>query len=155
MKSRLSYVAGLCDYKVKRVEDEQGQNCDSRKIASRSGALTIHLEPSTKAIWHLRDLFPRSIVVGVLLGSRPTKSKMVQSPSVYAQPIRLAAPLKHVVVLTTIGPRRLPTLSSVSCFEPLNKAARLSFRKPILPGLKHLLGAYYYKKARRQSEVRY
>jgi len=58
------HVAALCDYKVKRVEDQHGQNCESPKIASRSGALTIHLEPATKVISHLRDLFPRSIVVG-------------------------------------------------------------------------------------------
>ena len=33
------HVAALCDYKVRRVEDQYGQNCDSPKIASRSGAL--------------------------------------------------------------------------------------------------------------------
>ena len=58
------HVAALCDYKVRRVEDQYGQNCDSPKIASRSGALTIVLEPATKVISQLRDLFPRSIVVG-------------------------------------------------------------------------------------------
>jgi len=36
------HVAALCDYKVKRVEDDQGRSCNSPKIASRSGALTIH-----------------------------------------------------------------------------------------------------------------
>ena len=48
------HVAGLCDYKVRRVEDQYGQNCDSSKIASRSGALTIVLEPATKVISNLR-----------------------------------------------------------------------------------------------------
>ena len=37
------HVAALCDYKVKRVEDDQGRSCNSPKIASRSGALTISL----------------------------------------------------------------------------------------------------------------
>ena len=58
------HVAALCDYKVRRVEDERGQNCNSPKIASRSGALAIHLEPATKVISHLRELFPQSILVG-------------------------------------------------------------------------------------------
>src|SRR5262245_45957571 len=52
------HVAALCDYKVKRVEDDQGQSCNSPKIASRSGALTICLEPATKVISRMRRLFP-------------------------------------------------------------------------------------------------
>ncbi len=58
------HVAALCDYKVRRVEDEEGRNCDSPKIASRSGALTISLEPATKVIAKMRHLFPESILVG-------------------------------------------------------------------------------------------
>ncbi len=58
------HVAALCDYKVERVEDEQGRSCNSPKIASRSGALTISLEPATKVIARMRDLFPESILVG-------------------------------------------------------------------------------------------
>ncbi len=58
------HVAALCDYKVKRVEDDQGRNCNSPKIASRSGALTISLEPATKVIAKMRLLFPESILVG-------------------------------------------------------------------------------------------
>jgi phosphopantothenoylcysteine decarboxylase/phosphopantothenate--cysteine ligase len=58
------HVAALCDYKVKRVEDDQGRSCNSPKIASRSGALTISLEPATKVISRLRELFPQSIIVG-------------------------------------------------------------------------------------------
>jgi len=57
-------VAALCDYKVKRVEDDQGQSHNSPKISSRSGALTINLEPATKVIGKMRDLFPKSILVG-------------------------------------------------------------------------------------------
>jgi hypothetical protein len=58
------HVAALCDYKVKRVEDDQGRSCNSPKIASRSGALTISLEPATKVIAQMRHLFPESILVG-------------------------------------------------------------------------------------------
>lgn len=66
-------VAALCDYKVKQVADDQGRACDSPKIASRSGALTIHLEPATKVIAQTRRLFPKSFLVGwkyELSGSR-------------------------------------------------------------------------------------
>jgi phosphopantothenoylcysteine decarboxylase/phosphopantothenate--cysteine ligase len=58
------HVAALCDYKVKRVEDDRGRSCNSPKIASRSGALTISLEPATKVIAKMRHLFPDSIIVG-------------------------------------------------------------------------------------------
>lgn len=67
------HVAALCDYKVKRVENEQGSACQSAKIASRSGALTINLEPATKVIGKMRELFPTSILVGwkyELVGTR-------------------------------------------------------------------------------------
>lgn len=67
------HVAALCDYKVKRVEDDQGRSCNSAKIASRSGALTISLEPATKVIGKMRELFPKTILVGwkyELVGSR-------------------------------------------------------------------------------------
>lgn len=43
------HVAALCDYKVKFAEDERGERCNSPKIASRSGCLTIRLEPATKS----------------------------------------------------------------------------------------------------------
>ena len=58
------HVAALCDYKVKRVEDDQGRSCNSPKIASRSGALTISLESATKVIAKMRHLFAESILVG-------------------------------------------------------------------------------------------
>jgi len=57
-------VAALCDYKVCRVMDEQGNSCDSPKIASRSGALSIELEPATKVLPQLRGLFPGAVLVG-------------------------------------------------------------------------------------------
>lgn len=58
------HAAALCDYRVATVRDDSGNACQSAKIASRSGALTIHLEPATKVIHELRPLFPRSLLVG-------------------------------------------------------------------------------------------
>ncbi|MDB6037479.1 MAG: coaBC 2 [Verrucomicrobiales bacterium] len=58
------HVAALCDYKVKDVEDDQGNQRHSAKIASRSGGLTIHLEPATKVISGMRAIFPGSLLVG-------------------------------------------------------------------------------------------
>ena len=58
------HIAALCDYKVERVEDDEGRSCNSPKIASRSGPLTISLEPATKVISKMRHLFPESILVG-------------------------------------------------------------------------------------------
>ncbi len=58
------HAAALCDYKVQRVTDDQGRSCDSPKIDSRSGALTVHLDPATKVISRMRGLFPHSLLVG-------------------------------------------------------------------------------------------
>lgn len=58
------HIAALCDYKVKEIADETGARCDSPKISSRSGALTLRLEPATKVISLMRGLFPRSLLVG-------------------------------------------------------------------------------------------
>jgi len=56
------HVAALCDCRVRRVEDDQGRSCNSAKIDSRSAALTISLEPATKVIARMRQLFPESIL---------------------------------------------------------------------------------------------
>jgi len=58
------HAAALCDYRVRRVEDASGCAVEGAKIASRSGALTIQLEPATKLIAHLREWFPASAIVG-------------------------------------------------------------------------------------------
>ena len=58
------HAAALCDYRVAMVRDDAGHACASAKIASRSGALTLTLEPATKVIHELRPLFPRSVLVG-------------------------------------------------------------------------------------------
>jgi phosphopantothenoylcysteine synthetase/decarboxylase len=42
------HTAALCDFKVKSVSDADGGEIHSAKIPSRSGSLTIHLEPATK-----------------------------------------------------------------------------------------------------------
>lgn len=62
--SAVFHVAALCDYQIKKVWDEQGNDCRSAKIASRSGCLNLVLEPATKVISRLRGLFPDSLLVG-------------------------------------------------------------------------------------------
>ncbi|MBI5801187.1 MAG: hypothetical protein HZA92_10775 [Verrucomicrobia bacterium] len=67
------HAAALCDFRVAAVRDEAGNACRSAKLASRDGALTIHLEPAAKVICELRRLFPSSLLVGwkyELSGSR-------------------------------------------------------------------------------------
>jgi phosphopantothenoylcysteine synthetase/decarboxylase len=58
------HAAALCDYRVRCADDVCGHAVTGAKIASRSGALTIQLEPATKIISHLREWFPGSVVVG-------------------------------------------------------------------------------------------
>ncbi len=58
------HAAALCDYRVATVRDDAGNAFHAAKIASRAGALTLHLEPATKVIGELRPLFPRSLLVG-------------------------------------------------------------------------------------------
>ena len=58
------HAAALCDYRVCRINDAHGHEVGGAKIASRSGALTIQLEPATKLSSHLRDWFPQSLIVG-------------------------------------------------------------------------------------------
>jgi len=58
------HAAALCDYKVKQVEDAAGVRCQSAKIDSRGGRLTIVLEPARKIIGEMRRLFPEALLVG-------------------------------------------------------------------------------------------
>lgn len=60
----LFQVAALCDYKVARVEDERGAQQNAAKIESRTGALTLALEPARKVLAGLRQLFPKAALVG-------------------------------------------------------------------------------------------
>jgi phosphopantothenoylcysteine decarboxylase/phosphopantothenate--cysteine ligase len=62
--SAVFHAAALCDYRIKSVQDVNGHDCRSAKIASRSGLLNVLLEPATKVISHLRDFFPESLLVG-------------------------------------------------------------------------------------------
>lgn len=60
----LLHVAALADYKVKSVCDERGARQDAAKIESRSGTLTIELEPARKVLAALRPLLPRARLIG-------------------------------------------------------------------------------------------
>jgi phosphopantothenate---cysteine ligase (CTP) len=60
----LFHVAALCDFKVKQVQNSAGQVCGSAKIDSRVASLTLRLEPAPKIIALLRDLFPKTLLVG-------------------------------------------------------------------------------------------
>lgn len=67
------HAAALCDYRVKSVLTSGGAEVAATKIPSRAGELTLTLEPSSKLIHSLRDLFPASRIVGwkyELVGSR-------------------------------------------------------------------------------------
>lgn len=60
----LFHVAALADFKVKSVSDGLGANQNAAKIESRSGALTIELEPARKVLAALRPLLPKARLVG-------------------------------------------------------------------------------------------
>jgi len=58
------HVAALCDFKVKQILDAEGRATDAPKIDSRSGSLTLILEPAPKVIGQMRTLFPHATLVG-------------------------------------------------------------------------------------------
>jgi len=58
------HVAALCDFKVRQALDAEGQLLDAPKIDSRSGSLTLVLEPAPKIIGQMRMLFPKATLVG-------------------------------------------------------------------------------------------
>jgi phosphopantothenate---cysteine ligase (CTP) len=58
------HVAALCDFKVKQALGAGDQVLDAPKIDSRSGALTLILEPAPKVIGQMRTLFPQATLVG-------------------------------------------------------------------------------------------
>jgi phosphopantothenoylcysteine synthetase/decarboxylase len=67
------HAAALCDYRVKSVHNSFGTEVAATKIPSRGGELMLTLEPYSKLILGLRDLFPQSRIVGwkyELVGSR-------------------------------------------------------------------------------------
>ncbi|MES2573062.1 MAG: phosphopantothenoylcysteine decarboxylase [Verrucomicrobiota bacterium] len=58
------HAAALADFKVTKVTGPGGELLVEGKIASRSGALTLRLEPAVKLIGHLRTLFPNAWIAG-------------------------------------------------------------------------------------------
>jgi phosphopantothenoylcysteine synthetase/decarboxylase len=67
------HAAALCDYRVKSVHSSCGAEVAATKIPSRSGELTLTLDPAAKLIQELRDFFPVSRIVGwkyELIGTR-------------------------------------------------------------------------------------
>jgi phosphopantothenoylcysteine decarboxylase/phosphopantothenate--cysteine ligase len=58
------HAAALCDYRVGRVLDDRGNAIQSAKFATRSGELTLVLEPAPKVLPHMRDWFPTAAIMG-------------------------------------------------------------------------------------------
>jgi phosphopantothenoylcysteine synthetase/decarboxylase len=64
------HAAALCDFQVASIEGAAGM----KKIPTRDGALTLHLEPAPKILPRLREWFPGAFIVGwkyELDGDRP------------------------------------------------------------------------------------
>ena len=65
------HAAALCDFQVASIEGGSG----IKKIPTRDGSLTLHLEPAPKILPRLREWFPQAFIVGwkyELDGDRPT-----------------------------------------------------------------------------------
>lgn len=58
------HAAALCDFRVERVLNEQGETLASPKFSSREGRLNLVLAPATKVLPQLRGWFPQARVVG-------------------------------------------------------------------------------------------
>ncbi len=58
------HVAALCDFRVAGVRDRNGQVIQASKIPSRTGNVTLELEPAAKLLPRLRTWFPGARVVG-------------------------------------------------------------------------------------------
>jgi hypothetical protein len=54
------HAAALCDFQVASIEGGLGV----KKIPTRDGALTLHLEPAPKILPRLREWFPGAFIVG-------------------------------------------------------------------------------------------
>ena len=54
------HAAALCDFQVASIEGAAGM----KKIPTRDGALTLHLEPAPKILPRLREWFPGAFIVG-------------------------------------------------------------------------------------------
>lgn len=58
------HAAALCDFRVARVLDAEGNERREPKIPSRAGRLVLELEPATKVLPQLRTWFPRARICG-------------------------------------------------------------------------------------------
>ncbi len=58
------HAAALCDFRIARIVNQQGEPVSSPKIATRDGRLTLELEPATKVLPKLRGWFPHATIVG-------------------------------------------------------------------------------------------
>lgn len=58
------HAAALCDYRVKSAHGADGVAIAAAKIPTRSGGLTLELEPARKVLPLLRPLFPHARIVG-------------------------------------------------------------------------------------------
>lgn len=58
------HAAALCDYRVARVLDDHGNAIQSAKFATRSGELTLVLEPAPKVLPRMRAWFPNARILG-------------------------------------------------------------------------------------------
>jgi phosphopantothenoylcysteine synthetase/decarboxylase len=54
------HAAALCDFQVASIEGAGGM----KKIPTRDGAVTLHLEPAPKILPRLREWFPEALIVG-------------------------------------------------------------------------------------------
>jgi len=58
------HAAALCDYRVKSVRGGDGALLKEAKLPTRTGELTLTLEPTVKLIPELRGIFPTARLVG-------------------------------------------------------------------------------------------
>jgi phosphopantothenoylcysteine synthetase/decarboxylase len=73
------HAAALCDYRVKSTHASNGAEIAAAKIPSRSGDLTLTLEPVPKLIAELRALFPASRIVGWKYELNGTPAEVIEA----------------------------------------------------------------------------
>jgi phosphopantothenate---cysteine ligase (CTP) len=58
------HAAALCDFRVREARSQDGAVSSAAKIPTRSGNITLTLEPTTKVLPQLRGIFPRARIFG-------------------------------------------------------------------------------------------
>ena len=58
------HAAALCDFRVKAVTDNAGEELSAAKIPSQQNALTLSLVPAKKLLPELKSIFPAAKIVG-------------------------------------------------------------------------------------------